>query len=103
MKQAPLTADSGPVCKRPFDFGDIVQIRTVSQFRLILASWEMSFLVFLGSLFHMPPKASPKGPKRLPQGVPGGDFEGKGGIPKVIKLRGRPPPHWEFTNPHLGG
>ena len=83
MKKAPLTADPAPPCKRLFDFGDIVKIRTVSQFRLIWASWGSSFSLIFGSLLNSTchPRVSQgitKGTQKTPQGIPGGDFEGKG-------------------------
>ena len=39
----------------------------------------------------MASKGVPRLPKGLQNDVPGGDFEGKGGIPKVANLKGRTP------------
>ena len=56
---------------------------TVLRFWLILAPSGAIFLSILGSVFFKAPQDVPRLSQGLQKDVPGGDFEGKGGIPKV--------------------
>ena len=92
MEKAPSTTTSGALLDRLAPLGDIVKIRTVSQFRLISASWKIIGESFLGTCPSKAHKASQEETLR-----------GKGGILKVCSplIWGRPrlvPPQVRFAN-----
>ena len=77
MTKAPRSADEGPLPDPLGPLGHMLKLMTVLTFRLLEPPWRAIPETLVGISYR-------KAPQGLKKVTPGGDFQGKGGIPKVV-------------------